>query len=96
MTLLIEKEGQNHSPDLTRPICVSNAEGHIYFLCVAANIISYMLPNGYIDLSQQKAFLPGVAGCLEHASDCGFAGLWSCPEEEAAHDNHSAQSPASV
>ena len=27
---------------------------------------------------------------------CGFAGLWSCPEEEAALGNHSAQSPANV
>ena len=27
---------------------------------------------------------------------CGFAGLWRFPEEEAALDNHSAQSPASV
>ena len=27
---------------------------------------------------------------------CGFAGLWSCPEEEEALINHSAQSPASV
>ncbi|CAM9984724.1 unnamed protein product, partial [Heterosigma akashiwo] len=70
MTLLIKKEGQNQSPDLMRPICVLNAEGRIFFfLCVAANIISvYMLANGYIDLSQQKAFLPGVAGCLEHAA----------------------------
>ena len=27
---------------------------------------------------------------------CGFAGLWIFAEEEAALDNHSAQSPASV
>ena len=38
----------------------------------------------------------GRAGQQVVCGDCGFAGLWRFPEEEAALSKHSAQSPGSV
>ncbi|CAM9252957.1 unnamed protein product, partial [Heterosigma akashiwo] len=68
MTLIEKKEGVTDDPALMRSICVLNSEGRIFFSCVAANVTSYMLKNGYIDVSQQKGALPGVSGCMDHAS----------------------------
>ena len=45
----------------------------------------------------KRLALGAAAGlCRWFVGVAGFAGMWSCPEEEAALGNHSAQSPASV
>lgn len=51
-----------------RPISsMFNVEGKIFFSVVAARLTDF-LSNGYINISVQKAGVPGFPGCLEHVS----------------------------
>ena len=61
---------EQNSADLGqfRPISLLNVEGKIFFSVLAARITSYLMVNGYIGTSVQKGGVPGIAGCLEHAS----------------------------
>ena len=51
-----------------RPISVLNVEGRIFFSAVQKRLASFMLSNNYIKIKTQKAFLEGIAGCIEHGS----------------------------
>ena len=41
-------------------------EGKIFFSVVAQRLTSYLKKNDLIDVSVQKAGIPGFSGCLEH------------------------------
>ena len=47
-----------------RPISLLNVEGKIFFSVMATRLTKY----GYINTSVQKGGIPGVSGCLEHAT----------------------------
>ena len=50
-----------------RPVSLLNIYGKIMFGIIAKRIITFATENGYIDQSNQKAGIPGILGCLEHA-----------------------------
>ena len=45
-----------------------NVEGKIFFSVMASRLTKYLTENGYINTSVQKGGIPGVSGCLEHAT----------------------------
>ena len=51
-----------------RTIPLLNVEGKIFLSVLAKRISVYMVDNGYIDTSIQKAGIPGFSGCVEHTS----------------------------
>ena len=51
-----------------RPISLLNVEGKVFFAVVASRLTKYLMNNGYVDTSVQKGGVPGIPGCLEHAS----------------------------
>ena len=63
----IPKE-QNSTEIKFRPISLLNVEGKIFFSVMALRLTKYLSENGYINTSVQKGGIPGVSGCLEHAT----------------------------
>ena len=50
-----------------RPISILNVDGKIFCGIIAWRVISFVQDNGYVDESVQKAGVPGIPGCVEHA-----------------------------
>ena len=77
--ILLHKSGPAEDLANFRPIALTNCDGKIFFSIVAGRITSYMRNNKYFDGLTQKGFLPGIAGCIEHATlsncTCKFSGL---------------------
>ena len=63
---LIHKAGPADKPGNFCPIALGNTIGKLFHLIIAKRMSSYLLHNGLIDKNIQKAFLPGVSGCIEH------------------------------
>ena len=69
------------NPSNFRPIALTSCIGKLFTTLLKKRWLSFMLSNGYLDTSVQKAFLPGVPGCLEQYTKlCGAIG--------DAHKNH--------
>ena len=51
-----------------RVIAKTNVEGKIFFGIIARRLTDFMLDNGYVDTTVQKAGIPGFPGCLEHSA----------------------------
>ena len=66
--ILLAKSTDTSSPSNMRNIALGNSEGKLFFGIVARRINKHMLQNTYFDGITQKGFMPGVAGCVEHAS----------------------------
>ena len=66
--ILLHKSGPAEDPANFRPIALTNCDGKIFFSIVAGRITSYMRNNKYFDGLTQKGILPGIAGCIEHAT----------------------------
>lgn len=49
-----------------RPISLLNVDGKIMFGIIAKRLTDFVMSNGYINTSIQKAGIPGFAGCVEH------------------------------
>ncbi|CAG5130209.1 unnamed protein product, partial [Candidula unifasciata] len=64
----IPKEQDSKSLSQFRPISLLNVEGKIFFSVMARRLTQYLMTNKYIDTSVQKGGIPGVPGCLEHAT----------------------------
>ena len=47
-------------------IALSNCIGKLYHLILSQRTTKYLLENKLIDPKMQKAFLPGINGCIEH------------------------------
>ena len=62
----IPKEQNSVGTGSFRPISLLNVEGKIFFGVFAKRLTTFLLANGYIDTSVQKAGIPGFPGCLEH------------------------------
>merc|ERR1712240_820684 len=64
----IPKEQDSSSINQFRPISLLNVEGKIFFSVMASRLSTFLLENNYLDVSVQKGGIPGVPGCLEHAT----------------------------
>ncbi|GFR69091.1 polyprotein [Elysia marginata] len=69
----IPKEQNSKEIHQFRPISLLNNEGKIFFSVMATRLTKYLTENGYINTSVQKGSIPGVSGCLEHATMIGRA-----------------------
>ena len=47
-------------------IALSSVIGKTYHLIISRRITDFLVKNGIINPSVQKAFLPGISGCFEH------------------------------
>ena len=66
--ILLAKSGDTSSPAAMRNIALGNSEGKLFFALVAQRIQRHMMRNSYFDGVTQKGFMPGISGCVEHAS----------------------------
>ncbi|GFO39304.1 reverse transcriptase [Plakobranchus ocellatus] len=64
----IPNEQDSRGINQFRPISLLNVEGKIFFSVMASRLTKYLTENGYINTSVQKGGIPGVSGCLEHAT----------------------------
>jgi Reverse transcriptase (RNA-dependent DNA polymerase) len=65
--VFIPKEEKSVELSQFRPIALMNVEGKIFFSVLAKRVSTFVLENGYIDTTIQKAGIPGFSGCLEHS-----------------------------
>ena len=63
---LIYKKGDPSDPTNFRMIALSGCIGKTYHLLLNARLTDFLLKNNFIDPTMQKAFLPGINGCIEH------------------------------
>ena len=63
---LLHKKGRTDDPTNFRMIALTNCIGKIYHLILSKRFTKFLTENKYIDESLQKAFLPGINGCIEH------------------------------
>ena len=63
---LLHKAGSTDEPSNFRPLALSSSLGKPYHQIKAARLNQFMVSNGYINTSHQKAFLSNINGCMEH------------------------------
>ena len=63
---LIHKKGDTKDPSNFCMIKLTNCTGKLYHLLLSRRFTSFLTENNYIDAKMQKAFLPGINGCIEH------------------------------
>ena len=63
---LTNKKGPTRIPSNFRMIALTSCIGKTYHLLLEKRFASYLTDNNYIDKTLQKAFLPGINGCIEH------------------------------
>ncbi len=51
-----------------RPISVLNVEGRVFSSLVHYRLAPFLVENGYIKIKYQKAFIDGIAGCIEQGT----------------------------
>ena len=81
--IYIPKEEKSELLSQFRPISLLNVEGKIFFSVLSRRLSNFVLANGYIDTSVQKAGIPGFPGCLEHAS-----AIWSIIKRAKTEKKH--------
>ena len=64
----IPKEKDSKEIDQFRPISLLNVEGKIFFGVIAKRMTDFLLKNGFVNTSIQKAGVPGFPGCIEHTA----------------------------
>lgn len=62
----VAAEEEPHTPANFRPIALTSCVGKLYTTMLKTRWLKFTTSNNYMDTSVQKAFLPGVPGCLEH------------------------------
>ena len=63
---LLHKKGDPADPSNFRMIALSGCIGKTFHLLINQRLTSYLITNNLVDPSMQKAFLPGINGCIEH------------------------------
>ena len=58
--------GDPSDPSNFRMIALSGCIGKTFHLLLNQRLTSYLIENKLVDPSMQKAFLPGINGCIEH------------------------------
>ena len=66
--IYIPKEQDSKSISQFRPISLLNVEGKVFFAVMARRLTEYLTCNGFINTTVQKGGMPGMPGCLEHAT----------------------------
>ena len=74
--IYLPKEANAEEIGQFRPISLLNVTGKIYFGIIAKRTVNFLQRNGYVDESVQKAGIPGIPGCVEHAF-----GIWDSIQE---------------
>jgi hypothetical protein len=69
----IPKESQARELGQFRPISLLNIDGKVFMSVLARRLTAYVMNNRFIDISIQKAGVPGFPGCIEHAHM-----IWEC------------------
>ena len=64
----IPKEQNSSDISQFRPISLLNVEGKMFFSVMATRLTKYLMENKYLDIAVQKGDIPGVFGCVEHAT----------------------------
>ena len=64
----IPKEKDSRKIEQFRPISLLNVEGKIFFGVIAKRMTRFMINNGYVNTSIQKAGVPGFPDCIEHTT----------------------------
>ena len=82
--IYIPKEKNSKHLEQFRPVLLLNVEGKIFFRVIAKRMMRFVLNNKFINISIQKAGIPGFPGCIEHISM-----LWDWIK--VARDNKSAE-----
>ena len=60
--------GETSDPANFQPIALPNCDGKLFFLLLSKKFTTFMTSNSYYDGETQKGFLPGMSGCVEHAT----------------------------
>ena len=63
---LLFKKGDPSDPSNFRMIALSGCIGKTFNLLLNKRLTSYLISNNLVDPTMQKAFLPGINGCIEH------------------------------
>jgi hypothetical protein len=63
---LLHKKGDASNPSNFRMIALSGCIGKLFHLLINQRLTSYLIQNKLMDPAMQKAFLPGINGCIEH------------------------------
>ena len=74
--IYLPKEANAEAIGDFRPISILNVDGKIYMGILARRTVEYLQRNGFINESVQKAGIPGIPGCVEHASS-----IWDIIQE---------------
>ena len=64
----LPKEQNAEKIEQFRPISIISVACKIFMGILAKRTVAYLQSNGYVDESVQKAGVPGIPGCIEHAS----------------------------
>ena len=64
----IPKEKDSRKIEQFQPISLLNVEGKIFFGVIAKKMMRFVINNGYVNTSNQKAGVPGFPGCTEHTT----------------------------
>jgi hypothetical protein len=65
---LLDKGKGSSSPEIMRPISVLNVEGRLFCAIVHYRLAPFLVKNGYIKIKDKKAFIDGIAGCIEQGT----------------------------
>ena len=63
---LLHKKGDSSDPSNFRMIALTGCIGKAYHLLLTERLTTFLTANKFIDPELQKAFLPGINGCIEH------------------------------
>ena len=64
--ILIHKGGEPDDPTQFRMISLTLNIAKLFHTLEAQRTMNYMIENGYMDPTAQKAFIEGINGCVEH------------------------------
>ena len=73
---LIPKAATKENPAVPghfRPIALTSCIGKVFSSILKHRWLSFMVANRYMDRTVQKAFIPGVPGCIEHSTKLAAA-----------------------
>ena len=78
--IYLPKEEEAKEIGQFRTISLLNVDGKVYFGILAGRVMKFVQANGYIDETVQKAGVPGIPGCVEHA----YA-IWDAIQKSKEH-----------